>query len=235
MPTSPVQIPMPPQLSNGCGIAPVSADAAAGRAPAHSSAGGSGATVQSHQAATCGGDSCTRSGDDDDEDDGDGDGDGGSRCPSRAAAPEQRWVPYRHTNGVAIYHHHSAATGGVWGDGCCSTSGGDGGSGSVLSRGSEYMASSIVRGSPDECLAVLVDPSSNTTILGPASSISLLEADLERFTLRMSVEATGMARRLCAPREVIVECIVKRCGSCTHACMHARTHMHGWRAGGLWD
>jgi hypothetical protein len=74
---------------------------------------------------------------------------------------EQRWVPYRHTNGVAIYHHEgpSSAAEGV---------------------GSEYMASSIVRGSPDECLAVLMDLRSNTTILGPASQIELLEEEAER-------------------------------------------------------
>jgi hypothetical protein len=30
--------------------------------------------------------------------------------------------------------------------------------------------------------------------------------------LRIVVEATGMARRLCAPREVIVERVFKRCG-----------------------
>lgn len=46
--------------------------------------------------------------------------------------------------------------------------------------GSEYMASSIVRGCPDECLSVLVDLSSNTTILGPASKIELLEDGEER-------------------------------------------------------
>lgn len=42
------------------------------------------------------------------------------------------------------------------------------------------MASSIVKGSPDECLSVLVDFSSNTTILGPASKIELLEDGEER-------------------------------------------------------
>jgi hypothetical protein len=144
--------------------------------------------------------------------------------------------------------------------------------------GSEYMASSIVRGCPDECLSVLVDLSSNTTILGPASKIELLEDGEERQVgghgstlcmcskgcqrqqrqcllqeycsknlptnnsetcvasygysaddstfaavstvlllsccclqvLRLTVEATGMARRLCAPREVIVERLFKR-------------------------
>jgi hypothetical protein len=84
---------------------------------------------------------------------------------------EQRWVPYRHTNGVAIYHHEgpSSAAEGV---------------------GSEYMASSIVRGSPDECLAVLMDLRSNTTILGPASQIELLEEEQERQVSR-SRQATG--------------------------------------------
>ena len=86
---------------------------------------------------------------------------------------EQRWVPYRHTNGVAIYHHN------------------EGGSSST-GPGGEYMASSIVRGSPDECLSVLMDLSSHTTILGPASRIELLEDAEER-----QVRAKGIS---CASR-----------------------------------
>ena len=90
--------------------------------------------------------------------------------PYAAAGPdEQRWVPYRHTNGVAIYHHKESK---------CLVVGGGGET--AAEPGSEYMASSIVRGSPDECLAVLMDMSSNTTILGPASKIELLEEADER-------------------------------------------------------
>ncbi|WIA14192.1 hypothetical protein OEZ85_002731 [Tetradesmus obliquus] len=134
-------------------------------------------------------------------------------CSSQDYAPapnshEERWVPYRHTNGVAIYHQRQSKCSGLWGD----EEGGDAAAG--LGVGSEYMASSIVRGSPDECLAVLMDLASNTTILGPASAIELLEDADERQVLRIVVEATGMARRLCAPREVIVERVFKReeCG-----------------------
>eukprot|EP00878_Enallax_costatus_P013055 GHUV01013640.1.p1 GENE.GHUV01013640.1~~GHUV01013640.1.p1 ORF type:complete len:417 (+),score=99.54 GHUV01013640.1:178-1428(+) len=120
--------------------------------------------------------------------------------PFAVASPdEQRWVPYRHTNGVAIYHHKESK---------CLVVGGSGET--AEEPGSEYMASSIVRGSPDECLAVLMDMSSNTTILGPASKIELLEEADERQVLRFSVEATGMARHLCAPREIIVERVFKR-------------------------
>jgi hypothetical protein len=103
----------------------------------------------------------------------------GASCCSRDYAPEanlreERWVPYRHTNGVAIYHQRQSKCSGLWGD----EEGGDTAAG--LGVGSEYMASSIVRGSPDECLAVLMDMASNTTILGPASAIELLEDADER-------------------------------------------------------
>jgi hypothetical protein len=91
--------------------------------------------------------------------------------PSAPNSHEERWVPYRHTNGVAIYHQRqSKQCSGLWGEE----------EGSNASAGSEYMASSIVRGSPDECLAVLMDLASNTTILGPASTIELLEDADER-------------------------------------------------------
>jgi len=82
---------------------------------------------------------------------------------------EQRWVPYRHTNGVAIYHHkESKRLQNVEDD-----------------LGSEYMASSIVRGLPDECLDVLMHLGSHTTILGPASRIQLLEDGAERQVRRL--------------------------------------------------
>jgi hypothetical protein len=67
--------------------------------------------------------------------------------------------------------------------------------------GSEYMASSIVRGCPDECLSVLVDLSSNTTILGPASKIELLEDGEERQVggqgSILCVFSTGCWRHVC--------------------------------------
>lgn len=47
--------------------------------------------------------------------------------------------------------------------------------------------------------AVLRHP--HTPCAGPAAA----------QVLRLTVEATGMARRLCAPREVIVERLFKRC------------------------
>eukprot|EP00879_Flechtneria_rotunda_P033504 GHRR01037116.1.p1 GENE.GHRR01037116.1~~GHRR01037116.1.p1 ORF type:complete len:457 (+),score=146.66 GHRR01037116.1:1129-2499(+) len=125
---------------------------------------------------------------------------GGSEWSEVQEQDEQRWVPYRHTNGVAIYHHKETQQ--------------QQGQQDTKEQGSEYMASSIVRGSPDECLSVLMDLTSNTTILGPASKIELLEAGNERQVLRMTVEATGMARQMCTPREVIVERVFQReeCG-----------------------
>lgn len=72
----------------------------------------------------------------------------------------ERWVPYRHTNGVAIYYHSS--NGRARSDG---------------QRGEEYMASTIIRGTPQECLDVLINPRSHTTILGPASHIRVLEKE----------------------------------------------------------
>lgn len=90
-------------------------------------------------------------------------------CFPTASYNEQRWVPYRHTNGVAIYHHKESKCAVVTG---CSNE--------AEEPGSEYMASSIVKGSPDECLAVLMNMSSNTTILGPASRFVLLEEGDER-------------------------------------------------------
>lgn len=72
----------------------------------------------------------------------------------------ERWVPYRHTNGVAIYYHSS--NGRARSDG---------------QRGEEYMASTIIKGTPQECLDVLINSGSHTTILGPASHITVLEQE----------------------------------------------------------
>lgn len=48
---------------------------------------------------------------DDDDDDADS-FDGGNQ-------EEQRWVPYRHTNGVAIYHHNAAGVCWFWENSTC--------------------------------------------------------------------------------------------------------------------
>lgn len=66
------------------------------------------------------------------------------------------------------------------------------------------MASSIVRGCPDECLSVLVDLSSNTTILGPASKIELLE-DGEERQVRGQLMLLSFSTASCG-------CVLPRCG-----------------------
>ena len=65
------------------------------------------------------------------------------------------WLPQ--INGVAIYHHHVAA------------------SDSEESIGGEYMVSTVVRGSPLACLQVLRCRNSNTTLLGPAVRRQVLQ------------------------------------------------------------
>lgn len=102
----------------------------------------------------------------------------------------QRWVPYKHTNGVAIYRHEERK-------GC---------------NGGEYMASSVVRGPPRACLNMLVDPTSNTTILGPATDIEVIQPKTEtnpREVLRIRVEAQGLFGKICAPRDMTVERFVR--------------------------
>lgn len=71
----------------------------------------------------------------------------------------KRWVPYKHSNGVAIYYHQNVTD--------------------VEGVGGEYMVSSIVRGTPEQCLAALTHRSSTTTILGPASHVEVLSSDEE--------------------------------------------------------
>uniref|UniRef100_A0A6S8KGU1 Protein ENHANCED DISEASE RESISTANCE 2 C-terminal domain-containing protein n=1 Tax=Dunaliella tertiolecta TaxID=3047 RepID=A0A6S8KGU1_DUNTE len=108
-------------------------------------------------------------------------------------ALSDRWIPYKQTNGVSIYHHNQNddATG----------------------IGGEYMASSVVRGSPSDVLDVLMHGSVNTTILGPARTVEVLQCVKDDKTtkevLRIEVEAPGWAGTLCAPREVLLERVLK--------------------------
>ncbi|GLC50722.1 hypothetical protein PLESTB_000412200 [Pleodorina starrii] len=101
----------------------------------------------------------------------------------------ERWVPYRQTNGVAIYYH--ASEGQKPGEG-------------------EYMVSCVIRGQPHRVAAALMRLRSNTTILGPADHVEVLQpADdktgVKKEVLRMVLTASGNAGWFCAPREVILE------------------------------
>jgi hypothetical protein len=155
-----------------------------------------------------------------------------------------RWVPYRHTNGVAIYqnraapplppqqhHRHqqqqsAAATAATAGPSSSPST-----AAPSAAFGGEYMASTIVRGGVDECLSVLLDPrtSGRTSLLGPAARAAVLREEgvggatsaataqqqqqHGRQVLRLTIEpGAGWARRLCAPREVVVERLLKRDG-----------------------
>lgn len=75
-----------------------------------------------------------------------------SCCPPPTPS-SRRWIPYKHSNGVAIYYHDNPD------DADCA--------------GGEYMVSSVVRGTPADCLKVLMDHNSNTTILGPATFLEV--------------------------------------------------------------
>ncbi|GIM10649.1 hypothetical protein Vretimale_14246 [Volvox reticuliferus] len=101
----------------------------------------------------------------------------------------ERWVPYRQTNGVAIYYH--AGEGQKSGDG-------------------EYMVSCVIRGHPHRVAAALMRLKGNTTILGPAEHVEMLQTAEERTgvkqeVLRLVMTASGNAGWFCAPREVILE------------------------------
>lgn len=48
----------------------------------------------------------------------------------------KKWIPYKHANGIAIYLHQNVTEGHEF-------------------IGGEYMVSSIVKGSPEQCLAAL--------------------------------------------------------------------------------
>jgi hypothetical protein len=70
----------------------------------------------------------------------------------------KRWIPYKHSNGIAIYYHQNITEGHEF-------------------VGGEYMVSSIVRGTPEQCLAALTHRSSTTTILGPATAVEVLSRE----------------------------------------------------------
>jgi len=71
----------------------------------------------------------------------------------------------------------------------------------------------VVRGSPSDVLDVLMNGSVNTTILGPARTVEVLQCIKDDKTtkevLRIEVEAPGWAGTLCAPREVLLERVLK--------------------------
>ncbi|MEW5301210.1 MAG: hypothetical protein WDW36_004084 [Sanguina aurantia] len=134
--------------------------------------------------------------DSDDEEDGRGGHHGASeKMAARADVNHfsQRWVPWKQTNGVAVYHHEQADD--------------------EQGLGGEYMVSAVVRGRPNEVLKVLMCNQANTTLLGPAKSLEVLQENNEdgsgKEVLRIMLEASGSAGMLMAQREMIVERILK--------------------------
>lgn len=104
----------------------------------------------------------------------------------------KRWIPFKHSNGVAIYYHQSLTD--------------------EAGVGGEYMVSSVVRGSPEACRVALTSPNTPSTILGPASHVSLVARDKDAQILRIILEPQGggFASMLCAPREVLVQQVQKK-------------------------
>ncbi|KAG2425268.1 hypothetical protein HXX76_013850 [Chlamydomonas incerta] len=130
----------------------------------------------------------------DDSDEGASEDDDDEAEPEGDAADGVRWVPYRQTNGVAIYQH----------------SGGEDPQGG----GGEYMVSCVIRGRPHRVADALLRLRNNTTILGPAEAAEVLQAaDKEagggREVVRLVLTATGTAGFFCAPREIILESMRK--------------------------
>ncbi|KXZ52674.1 hypothetical protein GPECTOR_9g720 [Gonium pectorale] len=129
---------------------------------------------------------------DDAESDVEGDASGSDWEEEPAAEPtgeQERWVPYRQTNGVAIYRY--AADGNK-------------------SGGGEFMVSCVIRGRPQRVAAALMRLRGNTTILGPAAHAEVLQpADGQggagKEILRLVLTAAGHTGFFCAPREVILE------------------------------
>lgn len=70
----------------------------------------------------------------------------------------KRWIPYKHSSGIAVYYHQNVTD-------------------SDDHIGGEYMMSSIVKGTPAQCLAALTHSSSASTILGPATAVDVLRTD----------------------------------------------------------
>ncbi|GIM04429.1 hypothetical protein Vretimale_9010 [Volvox reticuliferus] len=106
----------------------------------------------------------------------------------------QRWVPYKQVNGVAIYHHPQNA--------------GDAEAG----VGGEFMVSTVVRGNPRRCLTALTSNCGTTSILGPAIVQEVLQrrqAVDDKEVQRIVIQAPGLAGVICAPRELVVETVLK--------------------------
>lgn len=70
----------------------------------------------------------------------------------------KRWIPHKHIGGIAVYCHQKVTD-------------------SDDHIGGEYMMSSIVKGTPEQCLAALTHSSSSATILGPATAVDVLRTD----------------------------------------------------------
>ncbi|KAF8072532.1 EDR2L [Scenedesmus sp. PABB004] len=112
------------------------------------------------------------------------------RAPGGAAAPGgcgQRWVPYRHSNGLSVYQHMGTG-----------------------SADNEYMVTAIVRGTPGDVLRALLDPGSATSILGPALEVEVLESSPGRQVLRIQLQALGPIAAWFRPREAVVQRVLKK-------------------------
>ncbi|GIL85950.1 hypothetical protein Vretifemale_14471 [Volvox reticuliferus] len=97
-------------------------------------------------------------------------------------------------NGVAIYHHPQNA--------------GDAEAG----VGGEFMVSTVVRGNPRRCLTALTSNCGTTSILGPAIVQEVLQrrqAVDDKEVQRIVIQAPGLAGVICAPRELVVETVLK--------------------------
>eukprot|EP00879_Flechtneria_rotunda_P012839 GHRR01013405.1.p1 GENE.GHRR01013405.1~~GHRR01013405.1.p1 ORF type:complete len:701 (+),score=275.86 GHRR01013405.1:195-2297(+) len=100
---------------------------------------------------------------------------------------QQRWVPYRHSNGLAIYQHQGKD-----------------------SEANEYMVSATIRGHPADVLRALLDPASATTILGPALEVEVLDSSPTRQVLRILLQAVGQTAAWFRPREAVVQVMLKK-------------------------
>uniref|UniRef100_A0A383VGR2 Protein ENHANCED DISEASE RESISTANCE 2 C-terminal domain-containing protein n=1 Tax=Tetradesmus obliquus TaxID=3088 RepID=A0A383VGR2_TETOB len=108
-------------------------------------------------------------------------------------AQQRRWVPYTHSNGLAIYQHQGKDSTSASGKG-----------------GEEYMVSAVIRGPPGDVLRALLDPGSATTILGPALEVEVLESTPGRQVMRIQVQALGKTAALFRPREAVVQRLLKK-------------------------
>ncbi len=74
----------------------------------------------------------------------------------------------------------------------------------------EYMVSAVVRAPPSQCLRVLMDPASQTSILGPATEVEVIESQHGRQVLRVRVQAPGLLGQWFRPRECVVQRLLKK-------------------------